>query len=113
MPQINGKEVVFKEKLESAAWWPLLPVIASMQTVDQDLPEAQRGMAVLAKLEWPSIRAMFVASVASWEFEGDPADASSYDCLDLFRETIPLLMALTDTIGSRASDLGESASASI
>jgi len=112
MPQINGKEVVFKEKLESAAWWPLLPVIAGMQAVDESLPEAQRGMAVLAKLEWPSVRAMFAASIASWEFDGDPADVSSYDRLDLFQESLPLLMALTNTIQQRASDLGESASAS-
>jgi len=59
------------------------------------------------------VRAMFAASVASWEFEGDPADVSSYDRLDLFLESLPLLMALTNTIQQRASDLGKSASASI
>ena len=113
MATINGKEVVFRDKLESARWWPLLPVIASMQAADESLPEAQRGIAVLTNLEWPSVRALFAASVASWEFDGDPADEASYDRLDLFQETIPLLMALTTTIGERASDLGESESASI
>jgi len=110
MPTIHGKEVVFREKLESAKWWALLPTIAAMQTVDEVLAEQQRGLAVLAKLEWPMVRQMFVASIERWEFDGDPADEASYDALDLFQEALPLLMALTNHIGARASDLGESAS---
>ena len=53
MPTINGKEVVFREKLESAKWWSLLPAIASMQQVDESLPEQQRGLAVGCPVSGP------------------------------------------------------------
>lgn len=50
--------------------------------------------------------------IESWEFEGDPADAASYDELDLFGEMIPLSNAMGTELTRRMADMNPKASAS-
>jgi len=104
MPEINGKQVIFKDTLAAAEWWPLMPALAAMEGKD--------GQAVMDALNWSTVCAMIAAAVKSWEFGGEPSNPEAVGGLDVFSELMPLIVAISQLVGQKASRLGESASAS-
>ena len=101
MPTINGKQVIFFDKMPSSVWWPLLPKIAELAQVGKPL----------TALGFDDICKMVAGSVRSWEFEGDPTDPEAVSKLDPFVELLPLIRAIDQVVGERMPS-GEAASAS-
>lgn len=80
---INGKRVVFKERLPLSKA-PELP--AMLAKVESDLRAVARVGAVL---------------IEDWEFDGNPSDRRSYEDLDIPTEVMPLAKALGEYISRR------------
>ena len=92
---INCKRVTFRERI------PLrigarLPKLAS----ETDNLDYQTNVPVMQIL------------IESWEFPGDPADASAYDELDLFSEMKPLVDATATELLRRVTEQNPKVSAS-
>lgn len=75
---IAGKLVTFKDRLPAKENWSLVTMMNKMSSGSVDY---EPTVAVLSRI------------VATWEFEGDPADPESYADLDLLREFVPLMNA--------------------
>jgi len=101
MPTINGKQVIFLDKMPADIWWPLLPKIADL---------AAQGKPLTA-LDFPSICDMVKGSVRSWEFDGEPSDSKAVAKLDPFQELLPLIREIDRVVGERMPT-GEAGSAS-
>jgi hypothetical protein len=101
MPEINGKQVLFRAKLPSSIWWPLLPTLSRLGGSDNPLEV----------LDWPTVCQMVAGSVKSWEFDGEPDDPKAVGELDAFNELTPLVKAISEMIAERAPS-GEAGSAS-
>jgi len=99
MPEINGKQVIFKDTLAAVEWWPLMPALSAMA--------GKSGFEIMAVLDWPTVCQMVAGAVKSWEFDGDPGDPAAVGKLHNFRELVPLLGAISRLVGEQASDLGE------
>ena len=92
MPTINGKEVMFKEKLTVKLWWPLLPKLVGLGEGNW-----------LEILDFETVCKIVAASVESWEFDGDPGDPASVEELDAFAELMPLIMEISTLFPGRLS----------
>ena len=68
MPEINGKEVIFRDSMPASIWWGLFPKVANVK----------RGEKFLEKYSWDDAVALCRATIESWEFEGEPSDSASY-----------------------------------
>jgi len=101
MPEINGKEVIFLEKMPSDIWWPLLPKIAELALAGKPL----------TALGFDDICAMVKGSVRSWGFDGEPSDPAAVAKLDPFLELMPLIKAIDQVVGERMPS-GEAVGAS-
>jgi hypothetical protein len=108
MPEVNGKDVVFCEKLEAAKWWDLLPALASLQQSEGDGAEA--GLQALRDLGWEQARALIAGTVET--YGGEAVTEELLDESDIFHDAIPLLMLVAQRVGEQATDLGEAESAS-
>ena len=92
MPTINGKEVVFKEKLAAREWWPLLPKLVGLGVGNW-----------LEVLDFDTVCKIIAGSVESWGFEGDPSDPKSVEELDAFAELLPLLTEFSSLLPDRVT----------
>jgi len=92
MPEINGKQVIFRDTLPASIWWPLMPKLA----------EAEKSANPIAVLDLPTICQMIAGSVKSWEFAGEPSDPEAVGALDTFTELAPLIKMVTQRITERA-----------
>jgi hypothetical protein len=105
MPTIDGKEVVFRDKLPARQWWDLFPKVT----------EIESGDSFLEKFGWDDAVALVKSLVESWEFDGDPGDAVSYELLD-FADMLSLVGEAhmhAITLFQERSDRGEAANGSI
>lgn len=84
MPEINGKQVIFFDKMEAGLWWPLLPKMNALSSAEDPF----------VVLDWPTACKMVAAAVRSWEFDGDPTDKNALSKLDLMSEMMPLVMSI-------------------
>jgi hypothetical protein len=84
---INGKQVILHERLSAGENW--------------DLVKGFSAGRAFSEMTFEESTTMLKRFVASWEFDGDPADVEAYRGLDLFREYMPLLQA----VGERMSAL--------
>lgn len=89
---INGKRVIFKDKLPAKEGWDLWERIVEF---DQG---GVKNAVVLARPILPHV-------IATWEFEGDPADLAAYDNLDVIEELLPLANALGEYVTMKAKRL--------
>lgn len=96
MPTINGKEVVFKEKLTAREWWPLLPKLMGLSVENW-----------LEVLDFDTVCQIVTGCVETWEFDGNPDDPEAIADLDAFAELLPLLMEFSSILPDRVSS-GES-----
>jgi hypothetical protein len=96
MPEIAGKQVIFRKKLPASKWWPLLPKLQLLDAAN-----------ALEVLDWPTVVVMVQGTVESWEFDGSPDDPEVIGALDTFEELLPLLRAISQEIQERAASLGE------
>jgi len=71
MPEINGKSVVFADRLPARQWWALW----------QKITEIKSGDKLLERLDWDTCVQLCQSVIVSWEFDGDPGDAASYEAL--------------------------------
>ena len=101
---INGKEIIFREKLPAADWWDILPALMAMGQAGAD------PAAIFQSLKLDTVVAMIQGTIESWELDTDLADADAIRQMDIFTEMTPLLTILATEIGERTSDLGEAAS---
>lgn len=99
MPEINGKQVIFKDTLAASEWWPLMPALQAMA--------GKSGSEILAALDLATVCALVKGAVKSWEFEGEPGNADDVGKLDTFTELIPLIREISQLIGKRTQRLGE------
>jgi len=90
---INGKKVVFREKLAARGCWNLL------EKIDHFGQEAVKG-------DFTNAAIILTRAVESWEFPGDPTDLAAYDALDQIEEMPPLIGALTEYIALKTERLG-------
>ncbi len=81
---INGKRVTLRERLPARDNW--------------DLMKGFGEGADLQSMSFEQATDIFRRFVESWEFEGDPADVESYAPLDMFREYLPLMQAVSERI---------------
>ena len=86
---IAGKVVVFKDRLPAKENWSLVTMMNKLSGGSVDY---EPTVAVLSRI------------VASWEFEGDPADPASFDDLDLIREFMPLMNAAGEMLNPPQKD---------
>lgn len=93
MPQINDKEIVWRDKFPSAIWWNILPKLSKLQGLS--------GVQMYEQLDWSTVVTMVQGTVASWELDGDPAIADDIGKLDLFDELLPLLAEIGKLIKDR------------
>ena len=103
MPEINGKAVTFRDSLPASVWWNLFPKVASVKP----------GEKFLEKYAWEDAVALCKAALESWEFEGPPGDAASYEALGLVDMMALVGAAHSHVIGlfnERAGESGEVAS---
>jgi hypothetical protein len=89
---INGKRVIFKDRLPASEGWDLWSCI-----VDFD----RGGVREAIKLARPILPHV----IATWEFAGDPADPAAYDDLDVIEELLPLANALGEWCSLKAGRL--------
>lgn len=83
---INGKRVVLRDVLLAKDAWPIMDIAR----------HSAKGDILRYEDEVESMRRV----IESWDMPGDPADAASYDGLDLFREFGPLSNAVAQHLGS-------------
>jgi len=97
MPEIAG----FADRLPARQWWTLYPVLAGIKAGDK----------LLERLGWDTAVQLCQSVIVSWDFDGDPADAASYEELDF-----PVMAALVGEAyahgiahlnAAGAADLGE------
>ena len=93
MPEINGKQVIFFDKMEASQWWPLLPKLNALKGADDPF----------SVLDWTTACKMVAAAVRSWEFDGDPTDEGAVGKLDLMAEMIPLIMSIASFIRDKST----------
>lgn len=96
MPTVNGKEVVFKEKLTAKEWWPLLPKLMGLGVDNW-----------LEVLDFDTVCQIIAGCVETWEFDGSPDDIKAIADLDAFSELLPLLLEFSAILPGRVSS-GES-----
>ena len=82
---INGKRVVLRERFPTREYDQL----------------RQQFMAIDADTPWDKRANTLRAFVESWEFDGDPDDVEAWGDLDLFLETIPLELAISERVLAR------------
>ena len=68
----EGKKVVYRDSMPARLWWPLWSKIVAIK----------KGEKLLDAIDWDMAVELCQASVESWGFEGDPADAMAYEALD-------------------------------
>ena len=101
MPEIAGHAVEFTDRLPARQWWSLYPVLAGIKAGDR----------LLEKIGWDTAVQLCQAVVTSWEFDGDPGEAASYEALafpvmtELVGEAYAHAIGLLNQYG--AADLGE------
>ena len=98
MPTINAKEVTFHARFPARDNW--------------DLPQQLQALAATAQggqLDMQAAVPLLTRVIATWEFDGDPADTAAYDDLDIFREIIPLVTEVAQYVAG-LTGLGEAAS---
>lgn len=100
MPEINGKQVIFFDKMEASLWWPLLPKLNALKGAEDPF----------SVLDWPTACKMVSAAVRSWEFEGKPTDEEAIGRLDLMPEMIPLITSIAEFIREKSGQQGNSTS---
>ena len=86
---VNGKRVTLRDKIEARLGWNTIIARADVYA---------RG---LAGLTFDNIAELGMVAIASWEFDGNPADIESYASLDLVTEFIPLTNELANWLGSK------------
>jgi len=100
MAEINGKEVVFRDDMPAALWWPLFPKITAIK----------KGKPLLNELDWNTAVQLCQAAIESWELAGDPTDAKVYESMD-FADMARLVGAtyahVVEMSNRRTSDAGE------
>ncbi len=98
MPTINTKEVTFHTRFPARDNWDLPQQLQALAATAQDgQMDLQAALPLLTRV------------IASWEFDGDPADVAVYDDLDIFREIIPLVTEVAQYVAG-LTGLGEAAS---
>ena len=83
---INGKRVTLREKLAARDNW--------------DMVQGFGDGVNLSDMSFETATGIFRRFVESWEYEGDPALVESYAELDLFREYMPLMQAVSERISA-------------
>ena len=96
MPEVAGKQVIYRKKLPAGRWWAILPKLAALE----------QGNA-LEVLDWDTVVGIVSGTVESWEFDGSPDDPEDIAALDAFEELLPLVRAISEEIQRRAASLGE------
>ena len=89
---INGKKVVFREKLASADNWDT-PALIKEHGEAATRGDFSKAVPLLCRV------------VESWEFADDPSDPAAYGKLDLFSEITPLLAALNDYVQEKTANI--------
>ena len=113
MPEINGKQVTFKERLSNREAHTIMVLSTRMAETQADgqllMSRAWDALGYDGVIRWIS------TLVESWEFEGDPGDPASYEALNYFTEVLPMFRFSEDVVGAfrqRQADVGESGSES-
>jgi len=106
MPQINGKEVMLRDKLTGKMWWELSPVVAAFG----GLGEGASPKALFGALEWEDVCRLVRTLVTGWEFDGEPGDPVAMEALgsEVFELAVRCIERMTELMPKQ----GESASAS-
>ena len=81
---INGRRVTLRGKLPAADNWDMLAQFG------------QTGEFDLRTMTFEQVTDLFRRFVESWEYDGDPASIDSYRELDLFKEYMPLMSAVSE-----------------
>ena len=97
MPTINGKEVIFREHFPAKDFWDLPAKIAKLARMRAGQEEFDMKLAI----------PLLTRLIESWEHEGDPADESSYDDLDILGDILPLVQVATDLLNRMVGRVGE------
>lgn len=79
---INGKRVVFLDKVPAKVGWNIL--VNHSDILGKPLNT----------IVFDDVVTLLQIAIESWEFDGSPAEASSYDNLDVVSEILPLATAL-------------------
>jgi len=87
--QINGKRVTLRDKIPARLGWDIVITRANI------LQKAWH------EIDFRDLASLLSVAVESWEFEGDPKDAASYDNLDLLTEFVPLTNQLGQWLNDR------------
>lgn len=104
--EVNGREVVFREKLPAEQWWDILPElsqISEMAGAEED--EEALGAMMMRSFEWPTVVALITGTVET--YNGEDLDGDELGEMDIFSELLPLLSAVAVHIGERTEGLGE------
>jgi len=94
---INGKQVTLRDRMSGARGW------RAMQTLMR-LSQAGDAASIMEALEYGAAIDLCCAAVESWEFEGDPSQATSYEALDSATELLPLVTEAMRILGERVAD---------
>ena len=109
---INGKRVVFRDKIPAVFGWKLLSPMGRLtraltkrreeirakapETIPEELlaiPGDEAVEIMAETLSWPDVVALVRAAVESWEFDGDLAEKTCCDDLDAIDELLPIALA--------------------
>jgi len=112
MPEINGKQVTFKAELTNREGWNVSPTMAALAEAQN---EGATVKALFNAVSYDDALRLMSTLIESWDFDGDPGNADSYEALDLYTEVFPLFTAALEEMGiqsERKANLGESVSES-
>jgi len=90
---VNGKAVVFRERLRAGDNWDLMDIMAQMAGSEGSAVKREPAIALLSRL------------IEVWEFPGEPDDPAAYLDLDLF-DLLALIAILGKYVGARTGNLG-------
>jgi hypothetical protein len=93
---IAGRRVTFRERIPLRIGARLPAMAAAIDNSD-----------------WLTFVPVMQVLIESWEFEGSPCQAESYDELDLFSEVMPLAAAVGTELTQRMADQNPKASVSV
>ena len=91
---INGKQVVLRDKISGARGWRAMQTLMRLSRLSDET-------AIMDILGYDDAVALCSAVIETWEFEGEPSDAASYEALDVPLELIPLLSDVVLHLGAR------------
>ncbi len=87
--QVNGKRVTLRDKIPAKLGWDIVITKAGI------LSKAWH------EVLFEDLALLLTVAVESWELEGDPSNAKTYEDLDLLTEFVPLTTAVGDWLNSR------------